>query len=254
MKVQLKKEGAIATLQIDRPEALNALSREIVDEIDKTLDQIIEEQEIKVLIIYSPKHFAAGADIKAMAECGEEDAKQFSFSDTFNKLESLTIPVIAAIEGYALGGGLELALACDLRIAAEDSKMGFPEITLGIMPGAGGTIRTPRMIGETRAKELIFTGKIIDGNTACAMGLVNKTVPKEALLKEAKALAQTLCKMAPIAMKTAKQTIRKGMEEPDFEKAVALEGENWASLFRTEDQKEGMRAFIEKRKPEYRGR
>lgn len=254
MDVILEKEGAIATLTIERPEALNALNREIVDKLDEKLEIIWEDKDIRAVILYSRDNFAAGADIKAMAECDEEEARTFSFSETFNKLEKLPVPVIAAIEGYALGGGLELALAADLRIAAEDSKMGFPEITLGIMPGAGGTIRAPRMIGEARAKELIYTGRIVDGSAALSMGLVNMAVRREEVMQAAKRLAEKLAGMAPVAMRTAKETVRAGMEEPDFEKAVAIEADNWAGLFRTADQKEGMRAFIEKRKPHYQGR
>lgn len=252
--IALKKSKGIAILSINRPEALNALNREIVDEIDEAVDNIRADKDIKVLLVYSEKNFAAGADIKDMINCDQKAAKEFAFSSTFNKIEDLEIPAIAVIEGYALGGGLELALACDLRIASENSKLGFPETGLGIMPGAGGTIRTPRLIGEAKALELVLFGTIISAGEALNIGLINKVSEPDHLLDDAMKWAGKICKGAPIALKTAKRTIRAGMEEKDIKKAIATEAENWAKLFTTEDQKEGMSAFIEKRKPAYKGR
>jgi enoyl-CoA hydratase/carnithine racemase len=247
-------EAGIAAIRLNRPEVLNALNRAVVDEIDGFLDEIIDREDVRVLLLYGSGNFAAGADIKGMVDCGEEEACKFSFSPTYNKLENLPIPSIAAIEGYALGGGLELALACDLRIAEPVSKLGFPEINLGIMPGAGGTIRTPRLIGEARAKDLILTGEIISGEHACKIGLVNRLAPEGEVFQEALKLAERLSHKAPVALKTAKKTIREGQQEPCLSAAIDLEAESWAALFRTEDQKEGMRAFLEKRKPAYRGK
>lgn len=246
--------GSAAVLRIDRPEALNALNREIVDELDDFLTEIKGDKEIKVLILHGKENFAAGADIKAMVNCTQEEARAFSFSSTFNKLAALKIPTIAAMEGYALGGGLELALACDLRIAAEDAKMGFPEINLGIMPGAGGTIRAPKLIGAARAKELILTGSAITAKKALDIGLVNQVTEKERVWEEALKLAEKLGKKAPVALACAKKTIDLGLEETCVTKAVEMEAKNWADLFNTQDQKEGMTAFIEKRKPEYTGK
>ena len=180
-QIMLKKSGHTGVLQITRPQALNALSREIVDEMAWILEKVQEDRDIRVLVIYNEKNFAAGADIKGMIGCGREEARAFVFAPVFQKLADLPIPTIAAIEGYALGGGMELALACDIRIAAEDAKLGFPEINLGIMPGAGGTIRAPRLIGEAKAKEMIFTGSSIDARTALAIGLVNRVVPPDVL-------------------------------------------------------------------------
>ena len=253
-QVLLKKEQGIAVISVDRPEALNALSREIIDHMDKLVEEVKEDKEIRCLILHSRKHFAAGADIKNMIECDEEAAKAFLFSPTYDKIADLPIPVIAAIEGYALGGGMELAMTADIRIAGESAKMGFPEITLGIMPGAGGTIRVPNVIGEARAKELIFTGKMIDARKAEFMGLVNDVVPDDQVLEEAMKLARTLCRRAPIALAMAKKTMKAGREEPDQKKGIAMEAANWAKLFTTEDQKEGMRAFIEKRKPDFKNK
>ncbi|HWQ80313.1 MAG TPA: enoyl-CoA hydratase-related protein, partial [Anaerovoracaceae bacterium] len=230
------------------------LNDEVIRRIDAYIEEITGNGNIRCLIFHSKKNFAAGADIISMVDCNEEEARAFSASPTFSKIEQLSIPTIAAIEGYALGGGLELALACDLRIAADSAKMGFPEITLGIMPGAGGTIRAPRIIGEAFAKELIFTGKIISAERAAAMGLVNRVAPEEETLSEALKIAEKIARSAPYAMTVAKKTIRAGAEEPDYEKGLRLELDNWVKLFNTEDQKEGMRAFMEKRKPEFKNR
>ena len=254
MGIIYERHGRTAVLQIHRPKALNALNRAVVDEMDAILTEIKGDEEINALILYGKDNFAAGADIKDMVRCTEEEARAFSFSDTFHKLAALEIPTIAAMEGYALGGGLELALACDLRIAAEGSKMGFPEINLGIMPGAGGTIRAPKLIGAARAKELILTGETISAQQALSMGLINRITEKEAVWEEALKLAEKLGKKAPIALAAAKKTIDLGLEETDIEAGIAMEANNWAALFNTQDQKEGMEAFLEKRKPKYTGK
>lgn len=253
-QVSVEIHNGIAIFSVVRPEALNALNKEIVDELDDYIEKIKTDETIRVLIIHNEKNFAAGADIKAMAECSEEEAKAFTFSPTYDKIESLTIPTIAVMEGYALGGGLELALACDMRFAAEDAKMGLPEITLGIMPGAGGTIRTPQLVGPAKAKELIFSGDIIDAPTALSIGLLNRVYPASTLLDESMKFAYKLAARAPIAMKTAKKTIQDGLLSKDSRDGMEIETVNWTSLFNTEDQKEGMRAFIEKRKPNYIGK
>lgn len=249
-----KKEGNIAILSINRPKALNALSREIIDTMDVLIEEIRSDREIRCLILHSDKNFAAGADIKGMMECDEKQAKAFIFSPTYNKIAELPIPVLAAIEGYALGGGMELAMTADIRIAGQSAKMGFPEVTLGIMPGAGGTIRVPRIIGEARAKELIFTGDIIHAQRAADMGLINQVVPDDQVLTEARSLAEKLARRAPVALAAAKATMKAGQEEPDHSKGIKIEAENWAKLFTSQDQKEGMRAFAEKRRPVFQNR
>ena len=254
MNINYEKRNNIGIISIQRPEALNALNRNIIDEIDMVIEKIKNGDDIRCLIMYSEKNFAAGADIKGMAECNEIEAKRFSFSPTFNKIENLEIPVIAAIEGYALGGGLELALTADIRIAAEDAKMGFPEVSLGIFPGAGGTIRAPRICGEAIAKELIFTGNIITAQRALQIGLINQIYETGKTLDAAISMAECIVKRAPIAIKLVKTVIRDGMEETNKEKAIENEANVWASLFKTYDQKEGMKAFIEKRKPEFKNR
>lgn len=244
----------VAVVKINRPKALNALNKSIVNELDAVVEQIKGMEDVRVLVIGSIDNFAAGADIKEMIDCNKEEAGEFSFSGSFQEIANLPIPTIAAIDGYALGGGLELALACDFRIATKTAKMGFPEINLGIMPGAGGTIRAPRLIGETRAKELILFGEILDGIRAEQIGLVNKVVEKEELMEKAMEWANKLCKKASIASRVAKSTIKAGMSQTNMEDAIAIEYENWAELFNTEDQKEGMKAFIEKRRPIYTGK
>lgn len=252
-EVIYKKEGKVAVLGINRPKALNALSSKIVGEIGKVITQISNDEEVRALLIYSEKNFAAGADIGDMVECSEVEAKAFVFSPVFNKIEKLKIPTIAAIEGFALGGGLELALTCDIRFASESAKMGFPEINLGIMPGAGGTVRAPKLIGVSAAKDLIFTGNTINAERALLLGLVNYVVSKDSLYDEALTYAKKLAEKAPIALKTAKETIDRGTAI-STEKGIELECNNWASLFNTEDQKEGMRAFLKKQKPNYKGK
>lgn len=249
--VLYEKVGVVGVLKINRPKAFNALSREVVDLIDEKLELIKADEEVRALIVTSDGNFAAGADIVAMVELGPEEARKFLFSSTFNKLENLGIPTIAAICGYALGGGLELALTCDFRIASEDAKVGLPEITLGIMPGAGGTVRLPRLIGEAKAKEMIMLGGQMKADEALRVGLVSKVVPKEELFGEAMKLAEKLASRPKLALKAAKESINYGKAQ-----AAAIEHEAivWSSLFATQDQKEGMRAFVDKRKPQYIGK
>lgn len=250
--IKLEIIDSIAIMKINRPEVLNALNKTTVEEIDSAIEYINQDASIKVLIITSDNNFAAGADIKEMQNCNEEEAREFSFSNTFNKIAALSIPTIAAIDGYALGGGLELALTCDFRVASDSAKMGFPEINLGIMPGAGGTVRATKLIGESKAKELIFLGERINAEQAERIGLINIVVPKEKLMDTAMKLAEKLSQKAPVALKTAKESITKSIE-CNVTDALNYEGKNWSKLFNTKDQKEGMKAFIEKRKPNYKG-
>lgn len=251
--VLLELKGPIAVIKINRPKALNALSREIVDLIDDKLELVKKNKDIKVLILTGDKNFAAGADIVDMVEKSAKEARAFLFAETFSKLESIEMPTIAAICGYALGGGLELALACDLRIASEDAQLGLPEINLGIMPGAGGTVRLPRLIGEAKAKELIYLGSRLSAAEAYQFGIVNKVVKTEDLMDEALKMAGKLAEKSTIAIKAAKKSINCGNEMSRTE-AINNESELWSALFDSQDQKEGMRAFMEKRKPNYQGK
>lgn len=244
----------VAVVSIRRPEALNALSREIVDELDALLDTLAADSAVKCLVFYNEKNFAAGADIKAMADCDPAGAAEFSFSPTFNKLAAFPVPTVAAIEGYALGGGLELALCCDIRLCAEGARLGFPEITLGIMPGAGGTVRAPRLLGAGRAMEMIFTGSPLTAQEALHAGLVNRVTAPEELSEAAMKLGRRIAAQSRVALTTAKRTILAGLAAPDVERGVEIEAANWAGLFSSHDQKEGMHAFMEKRKPVYEDR
>jgi enoyl-CoA hydratase/carnithine racemase len=245
-----EKMGSIAVLKINRPERRNALSGAIVKSIDSELDSIKKDHEIRALIITGENNFAAGADIAEMVDITPEEARDFSFSRTFLKLENLEIPTIAAICGYALGGGLELALACDLRIASEDAKIGLPEINLGIMPGAGGTVRLPRLIGEAKAKELIFLGESLTASEAYQFGIINRVVKNGELMAEAFKLAVKLAEKSPNALHNAKKSIV-NKDKHSSKEALINESEIWSNLFSSKDQKEGMKAFLEKRKPIY---
>jgi enoyl-CoA hydratase len=252
--ILLEVENHVATLSLNRPEVLNALNREMVDEIDQAVDRIARDGDIRVVILTGAgKHFAAGADVSNMAELNPEEARQFAFTPTINKVESLPQPVIAAVKGYALGAGFEIALAADIRLAGNSSRFGFPEINLGIMPGAGGTQRLPRILGCAQAKELIFLGHNLDANMALTQGLVNQIVADEKLMDEALAMAQKMAAKPPLAMKMAKRTVNLGMNM-DVKSATEMEAIAWSDLFATQDQKEGMRAFLEKRKPQFNGR
>ena len=249
--IQFSVSGRTAVVMLNRPQAMNALNRQLVADFDDLLGQISGDGEIRALVIGGEKHFAAGADITAMVEMDPEGAKDFAFNDTFMKIENLGMPTIAAISGFALGGGLELALACDMRIASPDAKLGFPEINIGIFPGAGGTQRLPRLIGTARAKEMIFQGSPVDAQKALQYGLINEVSenPLEAALK----IADRLAAKPPIALKLAKQCINFTVKS-DLPTGIEMEAMTWASLFSTADQKEGMRAFMEKRKPIFTGK
>lgn len=244
----------IATIRINRPEALNALSKDIIDELDTMIESIKNNKDIHVLIFYSKENFAAGADIKVMASCNPEQAKEFVFTDTYNKIHNLDIPTIAAIDGYAFGGGLELALSCDFRIASKNAKLGLTELNLGIMPGAGGTVRLPRIIGEAKAKEMILLSKVVDGIEAEKIGLANAVVEKEELYLTALAWAEKLKRKSKVSLASAKKSIENGIRDTDYFNSTQKEAEIWSAMFDTYDQKEGMAAFIEKRKPNFQNR
>jgi enoyl-CoA hydratase len=251
--ILLTVEKAVAHIILNRPMVLNALNREMVDEIRDAARDIAGNEAIRALVISgSENNFAAGADIGPMVNLTPAEVPGFAYNDAFNALEDLPVPVIAAITGFALGGGLELALACDFRICSEDAKLGSPEIKLGIFPGAGGTQRLPKLIGASRAKEMIFLGKSIDAETALRFGLCDRVVTGDPVA-EALAMAVQLAKQAPVALRIAKRVINYGIGR-DIKTGVASEEEGFAELFTTADQKEGMKAFLEKRKPEFTGK
>jgi len=251
-----KSEG-IATITLNRQEALNAFNKEVIEEILQALEDIKADENIRVVILTGAgeKAFSAGADIKAMKRMNALKARELSLmgEKLCNALENLEKPVIAAINGYALGGGLEVAMACDIRIASENARMGQTEINIGLIPGWGGTQRLPRLIGKTKAKELIFTGKIIDAKTAEQLGIVNMVVPADKLKEAVHQFALELSLKAPVALKVAKSLINKG-SEISLDAAIALEREGFGVVASTEDLQEGVSAFIEKRKPTFKGK
>ncbi|MBU3102118.1 short-chain-enoyl-CoA hydratase [Clostridium estertheticum] len=246
--IVLQKEDKVAVLTISRPKALNALNSETLKELDLAIDEIANDDKIYAVIITGAgKAFVAGADITEMKDLDVMGGRRFGNlgNKVFRKLETLEKPVIAAVNGFALGGGCELSMACDIRIASVKAKFGQPEVGLGITPGFGGTQRLSRLVGLGMAKELIYTAKIINAEEALRIGLVNKVVALEDLLVEAKALANTIAGQAPIAVSLCKAAINKGMQL-DIDSALSYESEIFGECFSTEDQSSGMTAFIEK--------
>lgn len=252
--VLLQAEGPLAILTVNRPKALNALNAETLSDFANALSEIEQNEDIRVVILTGSgdKAFVAGADISYMQGLTPLEARLFAVrgQQLMQRLESFSVPVIAAVNGYALGGGCELALACDLRVCSDKAKFGTPEVSLGIIPGFGGTQRLPRLLGKGLAKELILTGNTIDAKEAYRIGLVNKVVPPEELMSAAKELAQTLIKRGPIALRLAKQAIDEGLEM-DLIKGISHEADLFALCFSTKDQKEGMDAFLAKRGAEF---
>lgn len=254
--IVLQKEDKIAVLTISRPKALNALNSETLKELDLAIDEIANDDKIYAVIITGAgKAFVAGADITEMKDLDVMGGRRFGNlgNKVFRKLETLEKPVIAAVNGFALGGGCELSMACDIRIASVKAKFGQPEVGLGITPGFGGTQRLSRLVGLGMAKELIYTAKIINAEEALRIGLVNKVVALEDLLVEAKALANTIAGQAPIAVSLCKAAINKGMQL-DIDSALSYESEIFGECFSTEDQISGMTAFIEKTEKSFKNK
>jgi enoyl-CoA hydratase len=251
-----EQDEAIAYVTLNRPKSMNSLNSELIGELNSAIDAIVANNEISVVIIKGgEKFFAAGADIKEIDNISSPvEAHNFvsRVQSVINRIELIPKPVIAAVSGYALGGGCELALACDIRIAAENAMFGLPEIKLGVIPGGGGTQRLPRLIGTGRAKELLFTGDPINAQEAYRIGLANKVVPLESLLDEANKMASVLLERPGVALMMNKIAVNDGMNM-DMRSALAYEVRCFATLFSTEDQKEGIQAFIEKRKPNFKG-
>lgn len=248
--IKYEEEGMIAVLTINRPKALNALNSKVLDELDKTLDNV-DINKIRALIITGAgeKSFVAGADIGEMSSLTKEQGKAFGKkgNDVFRKLETFPIPVIAAINGFALGGGCEISMSCDIRICSDNAIFGQPEVGLGITPGFGGTQRLARLVGQGMAKQMIYTGRNIKADEAFRIGLVNAVYPQSELLNEAKKMAETIARQAPIAVRNAKKAINDGLQV-DMDKAIEIEEELFGNCFETEDQRAGMGNFLEKDK------
>jgi len=251
-----KSEG-IATITLNRPDALNAFSQEVVVEVLQAIDDVKNDDNVRVVILTGAgeKAFSAGADIKAMKGMNALKARELSLMGEKLCLafENLEKPVIAAINGYALGGGMEVAMSCDFRIASENARMGQTEINIGLIPGWGGTQRLTRLIGATKAKELVYTGKLIDAKTAEQLGLLNMVVPADKFKETVRQFALELAQKAPVALKIAKALINKGAEI-SLDVALALEREGFGVVASSEDLQEGVSAFMEKRKPTFKGK
>ncbi|MBP1757847.1 MAG: enoyl-CoA hydratase/isomerase family protein [Firmicutes bacterium] len=248
--VEVTKESHVGMLTLNRPEVLNSLSSEVLSDFRQGLRELNDDQDVYVIVVTGRgRAFAAGADISKMTTMNVNGGKAFSElgSRICLKLENLAKPSIAAVNGYALGGGCEIALACDIRIAADDAMFGLPEVSLGIMPGFGGTQRTPRMVGVGQAMEMILTAKPIDAQKALDIGLVNRVVPKDQLMEEVIKLAKQIAGQPQIAVRAAKQSVRRGLQA-DIATAITYESLAFSTCFDTEDQKDAMIAFLEKRK------
>ena len=252
--VIVEKSVPIATITLNRPQQLNALSYALVKDLSLAMTELDHDDDVRVMIISGgDKVFAAGADIKEMADRGPFDAtiqERLAYRDKINRVSK---PVIAAVSGFALGGGCELAMSCDIIIASESARFGQPEVNLGIIPGSGGTQRLTHVVGKHRAMEMVLTGDFLTATEAERLGLVNRVVPVELLFDEAKAIALKIASKPRLAVKAAKEAVLKAANTP-LEEGLEFERKSFYLLFASEDRTEGMKAFLEKRKPEYRGR
>ncbi|MEE9534033.1 MAG: enoyl-CoA hydratase/isomerase family protein [Acidimicrobiia bacterium] len=249
-----EKRGGLADITLNRPERLNAVNLQLTQDLNQAITEIEADEEVLVVVLHGAgRSFCAGADIKAMAE-GEPSAVLGRTMSAFHtRLEGLSRVTIAAVHGYATGGGCELALACDLRLAAPSARFGLPEVKLGLLPGSGGTQRLTRIVGVGRAKMVMYTGEFVDAETALQWGLVNQVASEETLLEEATKLAQSLLERPPLAVRLIKSCIDVG-SQMDVRSGLEYEGRCAQILGASEDAREGMRAFIEQRDPKFKGR
>ncbi|NOY88825.1 MAG: hypothetical protein GXO93_05475 [FCB group bacterium] len=252
----VEKEEAVLIIKINRESALNALNKETVNELQQLFSYYWSDESIRCVILTGAgeKSFVAGADIPELADLDVRSGTELSARGLFlmKTIQNFPKPVIAAINGFALGGGCELAMACDIRLASEKAKMGQPEVNLGIIPGYGGTQRLPRLVGRGKAMQLIFTGEIIDAQEAYRIGLVNEVYPHEQLMDKAMEMARLICSKAPIAISLAKECINRGLDGT-LTAGCDLEKANFGQVCSTGDKNEGMEAFLEKRKPSFTG-
>ena len=252
--VIIEKDGVIAVITLNRPQQLNALSYDLIKDLSLAMQELDRDDQIRVIIVTGgEKVFAAGADIKEMAERGPFDERlheRLAFRDFINKISK---PVIAAVSGFALGGGCELAMSCDIIVAAENARFGQPEVNIGIIPGSGGTQRLTHLVGKHRAMEMVLTGDFISAADAERFGLVNRVVPPELLMDEAKAIANKIAAKPALAVKAAKQAVLKSANLP-LDEGLDFERKSFWLLFASEDRTEGMKAFLEKRKPQFKGK
>ncbi len=250
--ILLEKHDKISFITINRPESLNALNAKTIQELSSVFDDLNSDPSCRVVIITGSgeKSFVAGADIKEFSDFGQAEAEELARNgqqNLFNKIENMTKPVIAAVNGFALGGGLELAMACHIRYASENARLGLPEVTLGLIPGYGGTQRLPKLVGKGIANEMIFSAKMISAQRAKEIGLVNEVYPIEELLTKTKELANVIAHNSPMAISKAIHAVNLSDTEKGFETEIKYFGE----VFELDDKKEGVSAFIEKRKPNF---
>ncbi len=254
--VLIEKKDAVCTLTINRPEALNALNTEVLCELEESFESAISDTAVRVIILTGAgRAFVAGADIAEMADLDMQEGRSFGRRGQilFRKIEQSEKPTIAAVNGFALGGGCELALACDMRIASEHAVFGQPEVSLGITPGFSGTQRLADIVGKAKAAEMILSAQNINAETAERIGLVNRVVPADKLMEETEALAAKIAANAPLAVRWANSAIKRGLET-DIDTGILIEADLFGMCFATEDQKEGMKAFLEHRKPTFAGK
>ena len=250
--LNLSEENFITTIQINKPESLNALNKQIIEELSDAFSNQEKNENCRVIILTGEgqKSFVAGADIKEFSDFGSSNAENLARTGQdklFNKIENLKKPVIAAVNGFALGGGLELAMSCHIRYASDNAKLGLPEVTLGLIPGYGGTQRLPKLVGKGRANEMIFSAKMITADKAKEIGLVNEVFSSETLLEECKNLAKIIARNSPLAIEKAIKSVNLSDTSDGFETEIKSFGE----LFDLDDKKEGVAAFLEKRKPNF---
>lgn len=254
--VLYRVEDSIAFITLNRPKALNALNTETLRELDTAVSAAGKDENVKAIVITGEgRAFVAGADISQMRDLTVQEGRDMTIlgQEVFIKIENLDKPVIAAVNGFALGGGCELAMACDIRVASDKAKFGQPEVNLGIIPGYGGTQRLPRLVGKGAAKYLIFTGEMISAEEAYRIGLADKVVPAEELMDSVVSLAKVIMSKAPISIKMAKHAINNGLNV-DLKSGIAYEAEAYTTTFSTEDRVEGMSAFLEKRQAEFKNK
>ena len=252
-----EENDGIGVLKINRPESLNALNREVLTELDSFLDQVQSSESLRCLVVTGSgeKAFVAGADIKEMTDLSSEAANEFARKgqSVFSRFEDLNVPVIAAVNGFALGGGLELALSCDFIIASNKARFGLPEVTLGLLPGFGGTQRLSQAVGLRKAREMTFTGKHYDATAALEMRLVNQVVEPETLMDAVAGITKSFARTGPVAVALSKKSINKGYDL-DRDQGLELEAELFGELFATADAREGTQAFVEKRAANFTGK
>ncbi len=248
------QQDGVGLIQLNRPKVLNALNGAVMGELIAALEELDRDAGVRCIIVTGDERaFAAGADIKEMAGATAVQMLERNWIAYWDRLAGIGKPIIAAVSGYALGGGCELAMACDMIVASESAQFGQPEINIGVIPGAGGTQRLTRALGKSKAMEMVLTGRYLSAREAEARGLVARVVPVESYLDEAKKLAQEIAAKAPVAVRFAKESVNKAFELP-LDEGLAYERKLFYFLFATEDQDEGMKAFIEKRKPHWKGK